>query len=108
MSILSFDIGIKNLCYCELSSDKNILDWKIIDISNDVPCEHLLKTGKPCCKPATFIYNQNLDKTDIYLCTSHSKHKSYSKVKKFKIRLTSKTSGKKIDVNVRFIHKHTE
>lgn len=32
----------------------------------------------------------------------------YSKVKKFKIRLTSKTSGKKIDVNVRFIHKHTE
>jgi hypothetical protein len=32
----------------------------------------------------------------------------YSKVKRFKIRLTSKTSGKKIDVNVRFIHKHTE
>ena len=84
MSTLSFDIGIKNLCYCELSKDKKILDWKIIDISNDVPCDHLLKTGKPCCKPATFIYNQNLDKTNIYLCTSHSKHKSYSKVKKFK------------------------
>ena len=84
MSTLSFDIGIKNLCYCELSKDKKILDWKIINISNDVPCDHLLKTGKPCCKPATFIYNQNLDKTDIYLCTSHSKHKLYSKVKKFK------------------------
>ena len=84
MSLLSFDIGIKNLCYCHLSSDKKILDWKIIDISNDVPCEHLLRTKKPCCKPATFIYNQNLDKTNIYLCTSHSKHKSYSKVKKFK------------------------
>ena len=84
MSTLSFDIGIKNLCYCELSNDKKILDWKIINISNDVPCEHLLKTGKPCCKPATFIYNQNLDKTDIYLCTSHSKHKYYSKVKKYK------------------------
>lgn len=84
MSILSFDIGIKNLCYCELSETKQILDWKIIDISNDVPCDHLLKTGKPCCKPATYIYNQNLDKTDIYLCTGHSKHKSYSKVKKFK------------------------
>ena len=25
-----------------------------------------------------------LDKKKIYLCTSHSKHKSYSKVKKFK------------------------
>lgn len=84
MSVLSFDIGIKNLCYCELSETKQILDWKIIDISNDVPCDHLLKTGKPCCKPATYIYNQNLDKTDIYLCTGHSKHKSYSKVKKFK------------------------
>ena len=84
MSILSFDIGIKNLCYCELSETKQILDWKIIDISNDVPCDHLLKTGKPCCKPATYIYNQNLDKTDIYLCTGHSKHKSYCKVKKFK------------------------
>jgi hypothetical protein len=84
MSVLSFDIGIKNLCYCELSETKQILDWKIIDISNDVPCDHLLKTGKPCCKPATHIYNQNLDNTDIYLCTSHSKHKSYIKIKKFK------------------------
>lgn len=28
--------------------------------------------------------------------------------KKFKIRLTSKRSGKKIDINVRFIHKHME
>ena len=31
-----------------------------------------------------FTSNQNLDKKNIYLCTSHSKHKSYSKVKKFK------------------------
>ena len=43
MNILSFDIGIKNLCYCELSSDKTILDWRIINISNDIPCEHILK-----------------------------------------------------------------
>ena len=86
MNILSFDIGIKNLCYCELSPDKSILDWKIINISNDVPCQHILKNKNKsqCCKTATYIYNQNLDKKDFYLCTAHSKHKSYNKVKKFK------------------------
>ena len=34
MLILSFDIGIKNLAYCLIDSDDNvILDWNIIDCS---------------------------------------------------------------------------
>ena len=38
MVILSFDIGIKNLAYCILDSEKNILDWHILncDSSNVV------------------------------------------------------------------------
>jgi len=78
MSILSFDIGIKNLCYCQLSSEKQIEDWKIINISNDKPCEHILRNKSKCCKPATF------KNKDIFLCTSHSKNKSYLNIKKFK------------------------
>ena len=83
MSVLSFDIGIKNLCFCELNKDGKILDWAIVNISNDVPCEHKMKNGKCCDKPGTFIYKCKLDNSQMYLCTSHSKNKCYDKVKKF-------------------------
>ena len=83
MSVLSFDIGIKNLCFCELNKDGKILDWAIVNISNDVPCEHKMKNGKCCDKPGTFIYKCKLDNSEMYLCTSHSKNKCYDKVKKF-------------------------
>ena len=34
MKILSFDVGIKNLAYCQLDSETNsILDWGILNIS---------------------------------------------------------------------------
>ena len=84
MSILSFDIGIKNLCFCELDKNGKILDWSIVNISNDVPCEHKMKNGKCCDKPGTFIYKCKMDDSDMYLCTSHSKNKCYDKVKKYK------------------------
>ena len=83
MSVLSFDIGIKNLCFCELDKDGKILDWAIVNISNDVACEHKMKNGKCCDKPGTFIYNWKLENFQMYLCTSHSKNKCYDKVKKF-------------------------
>ena len=83
MSVLSFDIGIKNLCFCELNDKGKILDWAIVNISNDVPCEHKMKNGKCCDKPGTFIYKCKLDNSEMYLCTSHSKNKCYDKVKKF-------------------------
>jgi len=36
MIILSFDVGIKNLAYCQLDSEtKEILDWNVIDCSSD-------------------------------------------------------------------------
>jgi hypothetical protein len=83
MSVLSFDIGIKNLCFCELNDKGKILDWAIVNISNDVPCEHKMKNCKCCDKPGTFIYKCKLDNSEMYLCTSHSKNKCYDKVKKF-------------------------
>jgi len=79
MSILSFDIGIKNLCFCELDTTGKILDWSIVNISNDIPCEHEMKNGKCCDKPGTYIYKSKMD-----VCTSHSKNKCYDRVKKFK------------------------
>jgi len=82
MSVLSFDIGIKNLCFCELSDKGKILDWAIVNISNDVPCEHTIKGGKVCDKSGTYIYTDS-SKKEMYLCTGHSKNKCYEKVKKF-------------------------
>jgi len=84
MSILSFDIGIKNLCFCELDETGKILDWSIVNISNDIPCEHKMKNGKCCDKPGTYIYKSKMDDSKMHLCTSHSKNKCYDKVKKFK------------------------
>ena len=53
MKLLSFDVGIKNLAFCQLdTSDKSILDWGIINISIDPTCEHIHK-GKCCDKTAT-------------------------------------------------------
>ena len=39
MIILSFDVGIKNLAYCQIdSSTSDILDWNIIDCSVPKKC----------------------------------------------------------------------
>lgn len=42
---LSFDVGIKNLAYCMLDEDCNILLWDVLDISGptyDKQCERLI------------------------------------------------------------------
>ena len=59
MSVLSFDIGIKNLCFCELNKDGEILDWSIVNISNDVACEHKMKNGKVLGNPEGLPMNFN-------------------------------------------------
>ena len=79
MKLLSFDVGIKNLAYCQLDSeDKSILDWGIINISIDPTCDHTNK-GKCCDKTATKMIKD----TGFKLCTSHTKLKLY-KDKKMK------------------------
>ena len=43
MIILSFDVGIKNLAFCLLDSEKNILDWHIINCDSPNPTLKLIE-----------------------------------------------------------------
>ena len=102
MKLLSFDVGIKNLAFCQLdTNDKSILDWGIINISIDPTCEHIHK-GKCCDKTATKFIKSNGTK----LCTSHTKLKCYKDTKMNNIKKIDKkyhvlydTSKKKDDLS---------
>lgn len=66
MKILSFDVGIKNLAYCELTKEEDkfkISRWGIINISNDDKkpnCEFVNDKGKKCnSKGKLYIYNKS-------------------------------------------------
>ena len=76
MKYLSFDVGIKNLAYCSLNSDKKILDWGIINLNKDPICQCGLQ--KPCSKVATYEVKDNNETK--YACTTHVK--KFTKKKK--------------------------
>ena len=92
MSLLSFDIGIKNLSYCLLNkSTQEIVDWGILNISCDKLCDHVNTKNKCCDKSATYLHG------DILLCSSHSKLKQYpNKCKKIKSDNSIYNVGKKM------------
>lgn len=77
MNYLSFDVGIKNLAYCELTHDKNIKQWGILNMNDNPKCSMVLK--KPCDKQATYIIDDN------YYCSCHMKHKNLKGKKKKKL-----------------------
>jgi hypothetical protein len=83
MNYLSFDVGIKNLAYCELTSDKKIVNWGIINLNENPQCCMNLK--KPCEKQSSYCLDIKGEKK--YYCSSHIKHKSVD------------TSGKKKKIN---------
>ena len=58
MNYLSFDVGIKNLAYCELTPNKNIIQWGIINMDDSSTCSMHLK--KKCEKQASYSLTQNL------------------------------------------------
>ena len=76
MKYLSFDVGIKNLAYCSLNSDKKILDWGIINLNKNPICQCGLQ--KPCSKTATYEVKDNNETK--YACTTHVK--KFTKKKK--------------------------
>ena len=59
MKLLSIDVGIKNLAYCliEKKEKLTIIDWNIINLSNETTYQ-----CKYCSKKANYINN------NIYCC----------------------------------------
>jgi hypothetical protein len=76
MNYLSFDVGIKNLAYCELTPEKKIIQWGIINLNEDPICDvHL---NKKCEKQSTYLIKD--DCPENYCCSAHSK--KFKKLKK--------------------------
>ena len=75
MNYLSFDVGITNLAYCELTPDKTIKQWGILNLNENPICNMCLK--KPCDKQASYCLKMN-DEIKYY-CSSHINHKSLDK-----------------------------
>jgi hypothetical protein len=75
MNYLSFDVGIKNLAFCELTPQKKIKQWGIINMNSDPTCNMCLK--KPCDKQASS--SLTIDGEVKYYCSTHIKHKSLDK-----------------------------
>ena len=81
--ILSWDVGIKNLAYCQILKKNNSFEierWGVINLSeNEKVCCHLNKNGGICGKNARFeIHNKdekpfllNNDKYSYYSCKLH-------------------------------------
>ena len=78
MNYLSFDVGIKNLAYCILTPEKEIIDWGILNLNKNPICDVTLR--KKCEKQATYTVI-NDDKVN-YCCSAHKK--KFKKVKKIK------------------------
>ena len=69
MNYLSFDVGIKNLAYCVITPEKDIVDWGIINLNENPICDVIL--NKKCEKQATYIVKN--DHKVKHCCTAHSK-----------------------------------
>jgi hypothetical protein len=85
-TILSFDVGIKNLAYCIIEKNDiefKILNWGVINLIDDVEkCMFEIKGGKKCDKPANFkiCHKDNeimyLNETNTFSCCEGHKKKS--------------------------------
>jgi len=80
MRLISFDIGIKNMAYCILSTDASnieILDWNVLNLMDSeqpknictcvIPPKSKKQQPKPCTKVAKFKKSGN------YYCEKHAK-----------------------------------
>lgn len=82
-NVISFDIGIKNMCYCILKPEPfTILDWTIINLMEDAVERkiNVIPTCSECNRKSKY------KKRNIYYCNQHANktswlipHKQYSK-----------------------------
>ena len=86
-TVLSWDIGIKNLSFCHMEKDK-IIDWGIINLEDEIClCEGFFKNGNKCNRKATYIEKKPSEGNEnpMTFCKTHSiknckfiKKKTYS------------------------------
>lgn len=96
MNYLSFDIGIKNLAYCILTPEKNIVEWDVINLNENPICETHLR--KKCEKQSSHFRIDKETGITHYYCSAHSKkHKQCKKLNSnYDIFQLSKTCIKKL------------
>lgn len=72
MITLSVDPGLRNLSFCIMNSDYNILLWDTFNIldGDDYHCESSFKNGKVCGRKCCMKY-QNENKENVYTCKTH-------------------------------------
>jgi hypothetical protein len=71
MITLSVDPGLRNLSFCVMNSNYEILLWDTFNIldSDDYHCESFFKNGKVCGRKCTMKYKE--EQTSIYTCKTH-------------------------------------
>lgn len=70
MTLVSIDVGIRNLAYCVFDASMSIVDWNVINLMNREPetkqCNALTKKGVGCGKKAKY------EKGNACLCEKHA------------------------------------
>ncbi len=88
MSVVSIDVGMKNLAVCVFLGVENILKWDVVDISTveeSLYCScHLAKKGTVCGKPAKYLEpntaicgKPNTAENASAYCKTHAKSSPY-------------------------------
>lgn len=82
MRILSIDVGVKNLAFCQFekledSNHFNIIKWDVINLTQEEDTAKccFLDKNIPCNKPAKYTINKNND--ILCFCLKHSKKQEY-------------------------------
>ena len=75
MTLISIDVGIKNLAYCVFDASNSVIDWNVVNLMNrEIPvdkCTCLNKKNAICGKNAKY------SKLDQFFCDKHAKSSEF-------------------------------
>jgi hypothetical protein len=102
-TILSWDVGIKNLAFCMLQKEENkfkILDWGVINLVDDTQlCQMTIRGGEKCANSAKYkiscLEDIQLLSSELCVCEKH-KGKVEPKLADIIIKEAKKTKSKQI------------